>query len=59
LAAQGDYINMVQFLLKAGADADFRNRSGHTPLDLATRKGHTAIVNLLNQDTKKEIITIL
>ena len=46
-AAEGGYVDMVQFLLRSGADVDVPTKAGTTPLVYAAWKGHASIVDLL------------
>ncbi len=47
LAAKGGYINLVQLLLKGGADVNGKNREGYTPLHIAAENGYEDIATLL------------
>ena len=46
-AAQNGRVEVVQFLLEAGADKDLKERSGKTALMCAAERGRAAIVQLL------------
>ncbi len=47
LAANLGQTAIVELLIQAGADVNAQNKQGQTPLDLATQKKHTEIINLL------------
>lgn len=47
-AARDGQVRAVQLLLRYGADRNVRDADGLTPLDLARREGHDAIVALLS-----------
>jgi hypothetical protein len=46
LARKGD-VERVAFLLKVGADTEARDADGSTPLYIASKQGHEAVVRLL------------
>jgi ankyrin repeat protein len=46
-AAEYGYLDVVERLLKRGADSSVRNFEGHTALELAKKEGHKAIIKLL------------
>lgn len=50
LAAEDGYIDIVKFLLSAGADAELKDRSKLTALDRAKRVGQDNIVKILATD---------
>lgn len=47
LAARHGYTEVVEKLIKAGADVNIANRNGDTPLGLARRNGHREITEML------------
>ena len=51
LAAHNGYTGIVQQLLAAGADSGIQASDGQTPLDIAVRRNHLDIVNLLGNQT--------
>ena len=52
LAANGGNTELVDFLLKAGADRTLRTGGGETAYDLAVKKGHQTIADLLKVPEK-------
>ncbi|MFT3878859.1 MAG: ankyrin repeat domain-containing protein [Gemmatales bacterium] len=48
-AARQGHLNVVQWLISAGADKDLKNSEGKTARELATEKGHEQIASYLNQ----------
>ena len=49
LAAVEGNVALGQLLIEKGADIAAMNLKGETPLTIATQKGHTAFVELLQQ----------
>ena len=49
LAAVEGNVALGQLLIEKGADIAAMNLKGETPLTIATKKGHTAFVELLQQ----------
>ena len=49
LAAAGGHEEVVETLLRAGADADAKDRDGLTPLHCAALEGHPRVVEALRQ----------
>ncbi|MEY2392846.1 ankyrin repeat domain-containing protein [Wolbachia endosymbiont of Tettigetta isshikii] len=47
-AAQEGQREVIEFLLRRGADAGIKNECGEKPSDVARRKGHSSIVELLS-----------
>ena len=47
IAANQGHTSIVRLLLSHGADAQVRDPNGQTALTIATRKGYTAIAELL------------
>ena len=43
------YEAVVELLLKNGAQPDFKDAEGQTPLSRAERAGHAAVLQLLNR----------
>ncbi len=46
-AARNNHVNLVNFLIKNGADVNAKSGDGSTPLSLATKEGHRKIINIL------------
>ena len=46
-AASCGHKSVVEVLLAAGADKNLKTKSGETPLDVAKKKGHTALIDVL------------
>ncbi|WP_353273595.1 ankyrin repeat domain-containing protein [Wolbachia endosymbiont (group A) of Agelastica alni] len=58
VAVQGNKPSTVKLLLGRGADIEVKDTCGQTPLDLATQKGYTDIVKILEQEQLgKELFT--
>nr|WP_253309278.1 ankyrin repeat domain-containing protein [Rickettsia endosymbiont of Ceutorhynchus assimilis] len=58
VAVQGNKPSTVKLLLGRGADIEVKDTYGQTPLDLATQKGYTDIVKILEQEQLgKELFT--
>src|SRR5262249_22558006 len=53
-ALQGNE-GLVQELLQRGANADWKDKDGHTPLFWAARNGHGAVVKLLLETGKVDV----
>lgn len=49
-AARQGHLNIVQWLISAGANKDLKNSEGKTATEVATEKGHHQIAQLLNQN---------
>jgi len=49
LAAHAGHEPLVELLLAFGADTRARDANGHTPADLATENGHTAVAGFLRK----------
>ncbi|CAL8268903.1 unnamed protein product [Arctogadus glacialis] len=47
-AARDGYLDMVQVLVRHGADANLVDDRGNRPVHLAVQEGHTEVVRLLN-----------
>ena len=47
-------MSVKALLIGRGADVNVKNNRGQTPLDLAERRGHAEIVELLHQHGAKE-----
>ena len=47
VAAQRGHAEIVEILLKAGADPKVENEEGHTALELAKKEGYSHIICLL------------
>jgi ankyrin repeat protein len=56
MAAYGGYPDIVRLLIEAGADLEYKDVDGDTPLDLATNKGHTAVVLLIQDELTRRAI---
>ena len=54
-ASEGDYedAEILKVLLENGANLEAKNNHGDTALTLATKKGRTAIVQLLRKELAK------
>ncbi|MFP3032786.1 MAG: ankyrin repeat domain-containing protein, partial [Wolbachia sp.] len=58
VAVEGNKLDTVKFLLDRGADIEVKDIHGQTPLVLATQKGYTNIVKVLEQEQLgKELFT--
>nr|CAH7713500.1 unnamed protein product [Callosobruchus chinensis] len=58
VAVEGNKLDTVKFLLDRGADTEVKDIHGQTPLVLATQKGYTNIVKVLEQEQLgKELFT--
>uniref|UniRef100_A0A915KCB5 Ion transport domain-containing protein n=1 Tax=Romanomermis culicivorax TaxID=13658 RepID=A0A915KCB5_ROMCU len=51
MAAEGGFKNVVKILLTAGADPLQEDDTGMTPLQLAAKNGHTALLDVFEEDT--------
>lgn len=47
LGAQKSYLQIINILLAAGADVNYENQFGDTPLVWAIKKGNIDVVNVL------------
>ena len=56
MAAYGGYPDIARLLIEAGADLEYKDVDGDTPLDLATNKGHTAVVLLIQDELTRRAI---
>jgi len=54
LSAVCGRVELSQMLVRAGADLHATNHEGLTPLDLAQREGHSAVVALLQQSAQEQ-----
>ncbi len=52
-AAWVDNVQMVRLLLEAGADTEIRNHEEGTPLEMAMKKGHAEIAELIREHIRK------
>ena len=55
-AAEHGEVNMAKWLLRKGARKDLLNGKSETPLDVAKRKGHTKIMQLLEKGKMKQLL---
>lgn len=53
-AAAENHHETVEVLLKRGANVSHRDHDGNTPLDLAKKRGHEKIINLLKSSKKSK-----
>lgn len=49
MAAAYNHVNIIEFLLKRGADIETKDRDDYTPLLLAASEGNAEAVNVLIQ----------
>jgi hypothetical protein len=56
MAAYGGYPDIAKMLIEAGADLEYQDVDGDTPLDLATNKGHTAVVLIIQEELTRRAI---
>jgi len=54
MAASKNKLEVVKFLVNKGANINAKDTYGETSLEIATNKGHQAIVEFLNQNGTKE-----
>lgn len=48
-AIAGGQVNIINYLISAGANIKFKNQYGETVFDIVDRKGTTAVKNLFKQ----------
>ena len=54
LACQNQHLQIVEFLLNNGAFANYKNRNGKTPLDIAIAKNNTELQTILQKYNAKK-----
>lgn len=54
-AARGDNLDVVQYLIKKGANVNKKNYIGETPLFIATRYGHINVVKYLIEEANADL----
>jgi len=53
LACHEGHVDAVRLLLDKGAEVNRATKNGNTPLAIAQKKGHSSIVALLEEHTRR------